>query len=155
MLIGGDGNFAIENQTNLPIMKNAFFRTAFLLLTFGFISAAFTAAAHEDKDKERNNHPITIRKDQPSPLPTCPRMPARVAIGCMYEAASESLSFQFFDEIGGVAITVMNTTTGEIICDFCSSTPGSCRIALSGDEGSYRIELEDDRGRIYTGEFEL
>lgn len=136
-------------------MKNAFSRTAFLLLTFGFISAALTAAAHEDKDKERDNYPITIRKDQQKSQPFRPRMPARVAIECMYEATSESLSFQFFDEMGGVAITVMNTTTGEIICDFCSSTPGSCRTALSGDEGSYRIELEDDRGRIYTGEFEL
>lgn len=136
-------------------MKTAFFRTAFLLLTFGFISTALTAAAHEDSESKRNNQQIRVENERKEKQPTHPRMPARVAIECMYEAASESLSFQFFDEMGGVAITVMNTTTGEIICDFCSSTPGSCRTALSGDKGSYRIELEDDRGRIYTGEFEL
>ncbi|MDE6375523.1 MAG: hypothetical protein K2L09_07350, partial [Alistipes sp.] len=73
-----------------------------------------------------------------------------MAIECMYEAASESLSFQFFDEMGGVAITVMNTTTGEIVCDFCSSTPGCCRTALSGDEGAYLFFIEYDCWLIYT-----
>ena len=133
-------------------MKTAFYKTVFLLLALGFVPAVLTAASPEDKDKERDKH-VMLRKNQPHP--TYPRMPARVAIECMYEAASESLSFGFFDEMGGVAITVMNAATGEIVCDYCPSTPGSWRTALSGDAGAYRIELEDDGGSRYTGEFEL
>ncbi|MCM1150541.1 MAG: hypothetical protein NC209_08275 [Alistipes sp.] len=138
-------------------MKTAFYNTAFLLLTFGSVAVVSTASAHEEKDsKERENHTIVIRKDLPNPaLPTCPRMPARAAIDCMYETAGESLVFDFFDDLGGVTITVTNTTTGETFFDFCSDTPGTCRTALSGDCGSYRIELEDDGGRTYTGTFEL
>lgn len=82
-------------------------------------------------------------------------MPERIAIGCMYEAASESLSFEFFDDMGGVTVTVANTTTGEVFFDFCSSTPGTCRVALSGDAGDYAILLEDDFGRSYSGNFTL
>lgn len=137
-------------------MKTAFYKTAFLLLALGFVPAVLTAAEPEEKpSKEQSDRPILIRKDQPQPMPPHPRMPARVAIECMYEAASESLSFGFFDEMGGVAITVMNAATGEIVCDYCPSTPGSWRTALSGDAGAYRIELEDDGGSRYTGEFEL
>jgi len=73
----------------------------------------------------------------------------------MYEAGSESLVFEFFDDMGSVAITVVNTATGEMFFDCCSSTPGACRTALSGDSGSYTILLEDDFGDTYTGAFEL
>ncbi|WP_302605267.1 hypothetical protein [uncultured Alistipes sp.] len=82
-------------------------------------------------------------------------MPAHIAIECIYEAAGESLSFQFFEEMGGVTVTVVNTSTGEMFFDVCSSTPGSCRTALSGDAGAYAIILEDDLGRTYSGSFTL
>ena len=88
-------------------------------------------------------------------MPSRPRMPARVAIECMYEAAGESLSFRFFEAIGGVTVTVANTTTGETFFDCCPSTPGACHVALSGDPGAYVIRLEDDFGRSYSGEFDL
>ncbi len=135
-------------------MKTAFYKTVFLLLALGFVPAALTAAEPGEKtSKEQGDRPITIRKDPTEPIR--PRMPARAAIDCMYEAASESLVFDFFDNMGGVAITVMNAATGEIVCDYCSATPGSWRTAVSGDGGSYRIELEDDGGTRYTGEFDL
>ena len=136
-------------------MKTAFYKTAFLLLALGFVPAVLTAAGHEENDPKRKDQLIRIEKERKDIQPIRPRMPARVAIECMYEAASESLSFGFFDQMGGVAITVMNAATGEIVCDYCPSTPGSWRTALSGDAGTYRIELEDDGGSRYTGEFEL
>lgn len=135
-------------------MKTAFFRTVFLLLTLGFVSVVLTATAREEKPSKGNTH-IPIRKERLNPTPITPRMPPRVAIECMYEAASESLSFQFFEEMGGVTVTVVNTTTGEMFFDVCSSTPGSCRTALSGDAGAYAIVLEDDLGRTYSGSFTL
>lgn len=136
-------------------MKTAFFRTVFLLLTLGFVFAALAATAHEEKkSNKRNDHAIRIKKEQ-NQTPIGPRMPERTAIECMYEAASESLSFQFFEAMGGVTVTVVNTTTGEMFFDCCSSTPGACRVALSGDAGAYSIFLEDDFGRTYSGSFTL
>lgn len=134
-------------------MKTAFFRTVFLLLTLGFVSVALTATAHEEKPSQKENQHISLRTDRL--LPPRPRMPERTAIECMYEAAGESLSFQFFEEMGGVTVTVVNTSTGELFFDVCSSTPGSCRTALSGDAGAYAIVLEDDLGRTYSGSFTL
>ncbi len=138
-------------------MKTAFFRTVFLLLTLGFVSVVLTATAREEKppkSKNENRH-IFLGTDRSESLPPRPRMPAHIAIECMYEAAGESLSFQFFEEMGGVTVTVVNTTTGEMFFDVCSSTPGSCRTALSGDAGAYAIVLEDDLGRTYSGSFTL
>lgn len=135
-------------------MKTAFSRIAFLLLTLGFVSVAFTAAAQNEKAKDENLH-IPLRTDRSEFMPSRPRMPARVAIECMYEAAGESLSFRFFEAIGGVTVTVANTTTGETFFDCCPSTPGACHVALSGDPGAYVIRLEDDFGRSYSGEFDL
>lgn len=134
-------------------MKTAFFRTVFLLLTLGFVSAALTATAHEEKPSKKENQHISLRTDRL--LPPRPRMPERIAIGCMYEAAGESLSFQFFEEMGGVTVTVVNTTTGEMFLDCCPSTPSSCHVALSGDAGAYTILLEDDLGCTYSGRFSL
>ena len=82
-------------------------------------------------------------------------MPARQNITCMYEAAGQTLVFEFFEDMGGIVITVANTATGEIVDDFCPATPGTCRTLLSGDSGYYAIHLEDARGRTYTGAFEL
>lgn len=134
-------------------MKPAFFRIVCLFLTLGFVSVALTATAHEEKPSQKENQHISLRTDRL--LPPRPRMPERTAIECMYEAASESLSFQFFEAMGGVTVTVVNTTTGEMFFDCCSSTPGAYRVALSGDAGAYSIFLEDDFGRTYSGRFTL
>lgn len=135
-------------------MKTAFLQTAVLLLALSFISV-FTAAAHEEKPSEKSDKHVIIKKEGDKMQPTRPRMPACIAIECMYEAAGESLSFQFFEEMGSVTVTVVNTSTGEMFFDVCSSTPGSCRTALSGDAGAYTILLEDDLGRTYSGNFDL
>ncbi|MDE5708289.1 MAG: hypothetical protein K2I32_02375, partial [Alistipes sp.] len=66
-------------------MKIAFSRTAFLLLTFGFISTALTAAAHEEKPSKEESKYIPLKKDRIYAPPTRPRMPARMASECMYE----------------------------------------------------------------------
>lgn len=134
-------------------MKTAFSRIAFLLPTMAALSVSFAAMA-QDEDPKKQDHRIAIRKEEVS-RPINPRMPARVAIECMYEAAGESLSFRFFEAMGGVTVTVANTTTGETFFDCCPSTPGACRVALSGDPGAYVIRLEDDFGRSYSGYFIL
>lgn len=135
-------------------MKTAFSRIAFLLPTLVALSVSFAATAQDEEPKKDQDHCIAIRKEEVS-RPIHPRMPARVAIECMYEAAGESLSFRFFEAMGSVTVTVANTTTGETFFDCCPSTPGACRVALSGDPGTYIIRLEDDFGRSYSGEFDL
>ena len=135
-------------------MKPAFFRIVCLFLTLGFVSV-FTTTAQNEKLSEKSDRHVVLKKEGEKMQPTRPRMPERTAIECMYEAASESLSFQFFEAMGGVTVTVVNTTTGEMFFDCCSSTPGACRVALSGDAGAYSIFLEDDFGRTYSGRFTL
>lgn len=136
-------------------MKNFLSHHVFLLLVWGMLPASYSATAHEEKSGNASNQLIAVQENRPAESPIRPRMPERTAIECMYEAASESLSFQFFEEMGGVTVTVVNTTTGEMFFDCCSSTPGTCRVALSGDAGAYSIFLEDDFGRTYSGSFTL
>ncbi len=153
LLVADCGNFAIDQSNRLTTMKTAFSRIAFLLPALAALSVSFAAMARDEEPKDQDRR-IAIKKEEIF-HPSRPRMPARIAIECMYEAAGESLSFQFFEAMGGVTVTVANTTTGETFFDFCPSTPGACRVALSGAPGSYAIRLEDDFGRSYSGNFAL
>lgn len=76
-------------------------------------------------------------------------------IVCQYDAASKSLTFDLYEDLGGVTITVMNQTTGETEFGYCSETPGQCVVYISGEAGSYSIEIEAEGGAIYTGSFFL
>lgn len=68
-------------------------------------------------------------------------------ITCIYDAQSESLNFVFSENLGGVTITIANTTTGTVIYDMCSTTPGNCKVMLPDEEGEYQILLEGDHGK--------
>lgn len=57
--------------------------------------------------------------------PARPRMILPTPVNCSYDAQSESLNFMFSEDLGGITITVLNTTKGTVIYDMCSSTPGS------------------------------
>ena len=135
-------------------MKNLLFRFGLSAIAGCMTCAACFAEAFCDRDKKGNKE-IVIMQDKTTSRPIRPRMPARQNITCMYEAASQTLVFEFFEDMGGIIITVANTVTGEIVDDFCPATPGTCRTFLSGDSGCYAILLEDARGHTYTGAFEL
>lgn len=135
-------------------MKNLFFRFGLSAIVGCMTCTVCVAEEFCDNDKKGNKE-IVIMQDKTTSRPTHPRMPAQQNITCMYEAAGQTLVFEFFDDMGGIVITVVNTATGETVGDFCPATPGSCHTALSGDSGYYAIHLEDARGRTYTGAFEL
>lgn len=134
-------------------MKNLFSRFGLSAIVCWMACAVCFAEESCDNDKKENRNIAITRQKQPKD-PIRPRMPARQDITCMYEAAGQALVFEFFDDMGGIVITVANTATGETVGDFCPATPGTCRTALSGDSGCYTIHLEDARGRTYTGAFE-
>lgn len=96
--------------------------------------------------------PIRITRDN-EPRPTHPRKPERIIIDCVYDDTTEKLLFHFLDDIGETTIIVTNTSTGESFLEICASTPGSCAVALSGDQGTYTIQIEDATGCYYTGSF--
>lgn len=106
------------------------------------------------KDKN-HQHTFEIMITSGRPRPTRPRMIVPTPITCIYDAQSESLNFVFSENLGGVAITIANTTTGTVIYDMCSTTPGNCKVMLPDEEGEYQILLEGDHGEIYSGVFDL
>ena len=70
------------------------------------------------KDKN-HQHTFEIMITSGRPRPTRPRMIVPTPITCIYDAQSESLNFVFSENLGGVTITIANTTTGTVIYDMC------------------------------------
>ena len=68
------------------------------------------------KDKN-HQHTFEIMITSGRPRPTRPRMIVPTPITCIYDAQSESLNFVFSENLGGVTITIANTTTGTVIYD--------------------------------------
>ena len=62
------------------------------------------------KDKN-HQHTFEIMITSGRPRPTRPRMIVPTPITCIYDAQSESLNFVFSENLGGVTITIANTTT--------------------------------------------
>ena len=94
------------------------------------------------KDKN-HQHTFEIMITSGRPRPTRPRMIVPTPITCIYDAQSESLNFVFSENLGGVTITIANTTTGTVIYDMCSTTPGNCKVMLPDEEANTRYYLKE------------
>lgn len=93
---------------------------------------------------------IIIHKEQPKNAPRSVQLPQIV---CIYD--SGHILMQFTRDIGSVAITVTNQTTGEQWFDFADSADGYASIYTSDTEGDYNIFIETDSGSTYSGSFFL
>lgn len=130
-------------------------KTFLSLLLLAILTVSTTSITVGKPHSSSREHQRYILIDKTVKRPARPRSLQRPTIDCIYDGTTESLSFQFYENIGGVTITVSNTTTGEIVYDMCSSTPGACSVGISGDEGDYDIQLEDENGVCYSGSFYL
>lgn len=95
---------------------------------------------------------VISREHKPRPIE--PRCPEQTVIECFYDDESKSLQFQYLEDIGGATAVVVNTTTGESSMEN-SSTPGACYMTISGEAGTYSIQIEDGDGNYYTGSFDI
>lgn len=117
-----------------------------LFVSLLFPNASFSGPASQN---------VQILIKEIKPRPTHPRTNERIIITCIYDDIAETLLLHFLENIGGVTITVTNTTSGESFFQTCSSTPNTCALSLSGEQGEYTIEIEDDNGSYYKGSFIL
>lgn len=117
------------------------------LALFGGAAMADDPGNGGDGDKVKIDPPIT----KPDP-----RSIIQPVIDCTLHVtgATGTLTFDIGADIGSASIVVTNLSTGESYSESCPSTPGSCVVCFTGDEGSYIIEIDTDAG-LYYGEFAL
>ena len=118
----------------------------FLLLALCGIS--FSAFSQTE---EPSVPPIDLKGDGFGPKPTRPR--TLFPITAYYNIGGVDLLFT--EDLGVVAVTVVNQTTGEQWFDLADTALGAVRVDTSTPEpaGAYLINLELEDGTYYWGEF--
>ncbi len=70
---------------------------------------------------------------------------------------SGELLVEFYDEIGDLSVSVINTVTGEMWSDVVTSSAGFGTMSLetTNPSGDYQLMIEDGLGHSYIGYFSL
>ena len=84
-----------------------------------------------------------------------PKSPTIAPIYCTYSESGEILEFTFLSNLGNLTITVVNTTTSEIVSTIVDSSLGYEALPISGDSGYYVISIVSSGGNSYYGSFTL
>ena len=69
--------------------------------------------------------------------------------------ANDSVQLNFACDMGVVAVTLVNTTTGSMWCCTAESCEGFVVVPFSGESGAYTITIETQTAGIFVGEFYL
>ena len=69
--------------------------------------------------------------------------------------ANDSVQLNFACDMGVVAVTLVNTTTGSMWCCTAESREGFVVVPFSGESGDYTITIETQTAGIFVGEFYL
>ncbi|MBO8470513.1 MAG: DUF3244 domain-containing protein [Bacteroidetes bacterium] len=78
-----------------------------------------------------------------------------IPIECYYVGFDSSVVIVFSEDIGTVDISIVNTSTGEVFFDTVDAKDGQYAVGISGDDGTYILQIGTESGDIYEGEFTL
>lgn len=78
-----------------------------------------------------------------------------IPLECYYVGFDSSVVTVFSEDIGIVDISIVNTSTGEVFFDTVDSKGGQCAVRISGEDGTYILQIGTESGDIYEGEFTL
>ena len=95
---------------------------------------------------------IPVRTQNPGP--PILRSPAFVPIQATYSFSTDSVSITFSEDVGLVALTVQNLSTGDILENVLDSACGGTRIPVLCGSGYYLITFTLFSEQQYQGEFE-
>ena len=84
-----------------------------------------------------------------------PKSPTIAPIYCTYSESCEILEFTFLSYLGNLTITVVNTTSSELVSTVVDSSIGYEALPISGDSGYYIISIVSSGGNNYYGSFTL
>ena len=106
-------------------------------------------------DNLAQNPSIPIIVVNPTPDNPQPKSPGMSDIYCSYSEQTACLDFTFSTNLGNLTITVVNTSSGEVVSATVDSSTGYAAIPISGDPGYYVISIVSGGGNSYYGSFTL
>ena len=127
------------------ILKNVILA---ITLTLGFSFNSYAAPVSDDVILI----PISSGDDGSTGLPKSPTLSP---IRCTYSDSSAILEFTFLSNLGNLTITVVNTSSGEVVSTTVDSSLGYEALPISGDSGYYVISIVSSGGNNYYGSFTL
>ncbi len=86
------------------------------------------------------------------PAPKGNHAPAKIQVECFYYSFSNSLELSFLSNLGAVAVSLENQTTGEIQEYVGNSTSGRMLIPV-GSGSAYRMDIVTENGHNYYAVF--
>lgn len=95
--------------------------------------------------------PISVMEIK-KPAPKGNHAPAKIQVECFYYSFSNSLELSFLSNLGAVAVSLENQTTGEIQEYVGNSTSGRMLIPV-GSGSAYRMDIVTENGHNYYAVF--
>ena len=109
----------------------------------------FSTIASAEKYEEPKTVELTTNSEK---LQQGPRTPIHIPIDCVYSYGT--LAFSFFENLGYINVSVINSTTGLIETDIIDTSCGGITINVSSSSGEYIIII-DAQTESYYGYYSI
>jgi len=129
-------------------------KTRFLMILVSVFLPLSLFAQNNDDNTDRAEIPLHIVNDGSQSNDN--RSLIQLPVECCYFGMMDSILTTVFTDLGDVALTVSNCSTGSVWCDsFDSALEPQTILPLSGEPGIYEIVYITGSGAVYEGTFTI